>query len=104
MIINFYDVEEQPIYCTVIATECAFFKQVDINTQVGILPIGATYEIIDFMDITEDELSWAKIKVQDSEYYVILTADKYIIDEAPVVETEAQKDGIIKSILNKILK
>ena len=111
MIVNFYDIEEQPVYYTVTAAECAFFQQADINTEVGFLPVGTIYEIVDFIDTVDDDMDWVKIKMFDGEYFAIITPDKCTIEEVPIIKEEKQKDGIVKKIktmfkkiFNKILK
>ena len=86
MIINFYNVEDQPVYYTVLAEDCDFFQQADINTAIGTLPVGTIYEIIDFLDVTTDEMYWAKIKMTDGECFVVITPDKCTIEEIPTIK------------------
>lgn len=104
MIVNFYDIEEQPVYYTVFAEECAFFQQADIDTVVGFLPVGTIYEIVDFIDTVEDDNDWVKIQMVDGEYFAIITTDKCTIEEAPVVKVKSQKDGFIKNLFRKIFQ
>lgn len=102
MIVNFYDVEDQPVYYTVTAEECAFFQQADIDTAVGFLPVGTIYEIVDFIDTTNSDLDWVKIKMYDGEYYAVLLPEKCTIEEVPVIKMAQKKDGFIKKVINKI--
>ena len=107
MIVNFYDVEDQPVYYTVLAEECAFFNEVDETTMVGFLPVGTIYEITDFIVDVDTDIDWAKIKMVDGEYFAIMTPEKCTIEELPTIQEIKQKDGIIKkikAILQKIFK
>lgn len=101
MVVNFYDVEDQPVYYTVLAEECAFFNETDVTTVVGFLPVGTIYEIVDFIDTIED-MDWVKIKMYDGEYYAVVLPEKCTIEEVPIVKEKQNKDNFIKKIVNKI--
>lgn len=103
MIVNFYDLEEQPVYYTVTAEKCAFFQHKDINTEVGFLPVSTIYEIVDFI-YDDDDMDWVKIQMVDGEYFAILTPEKCTIEEMPVIKEEKQTSGIIKQIKSMFKK
>lgn len=102
MNINFYDIENHPLYYSVTAEECACFTQADVNTEVGFLPVHTIYEIVDFIDDENDNLNWVKIKKYDDEYYALVLPDKCVIKELPVVKEEHKQGNFIKNIISKI--
>ena len=99
MNINFYDVENQQMYYTVINKECAFFNELDMMTMVGYLPVSTIYEIVEFFDIADDGAHWVKIKMHDGEYYALITPEKCVVAE--LMETK-HKDSFVNKIIKKI--
>lgn len=79
----------------VIAKNCEFFSEADVNYPVGYLPYDTVYEITRKSVVKINGFDWVKIKMVDGEYYAVILSNRCnIID---VIENKQQQIDALKA-------
>ena len=76
----------------VIAKNCEFFNEADVNTPVGYLPYETVYEITRKSVVKIGGYDWVKIKMVDGEYYAVILSNR-----CDVVDDKQQEIDSLKA-------